>query len=48
MTKRGGWSRKTLEMFGVTWPPKMHWKAQLVRDIASGRKDIPEQRSLFG
>ena len=28
-TKRGGWKRKTLESWGIAWPPYKGWKKEL-------------------
>lgn len=29
-SKKGGWTRKTLESWGVSWPPQKGWKARLL------------------
>ncbi len=28
-TENGGWTRKTLESWGVTWPPQKGWRRRL-------------------
>lgn len=29
-TPNGGWTRATLAAWGVAWPPKRGWKAELI------------------
>ena len=41
---RGGWNRKTLESWGVPWPPPKGWKAKLLN---GKKKDKPIRKSVF-
>lgn len=33
-TAKGGWTRKTLAAWGVSWPPPKGWKARLLQEGA--------------
>lgn len=35
MSRKGGWSRATLEKWGVPWPPPKGWRAKLTSNAAS-------------
>ncbi len=37
-TERGGWTRETLEGWGISWPPIKGWKQSLI----SGERLIPK------
>ena len=37
-TPKGGWTRETLQMWGINWPPPKGWKYDL---IESGTDDKP-------
>lgn len=37
-TANGGWTKKTLDQWGVPWPPKKGWKADLIKN---GVRPIP-------
>lgn len=30
-TPNGGWTKETLAKWGVAWPPKKGWKAELIK-----------------
>lgn len=30
-TKNGGWTKETLEAWGVSWPPQKGWKKELLK-----------------
>lgn len=34
MTKNGGWTKKQLELIGVSWPPIKGWKTSLDVEIS--------------
>lgn len=41
-TPAGSWTRKTLARWGVAWPPRAGWKAELIaRSKQADRKDRP-------
>lgn len=31
-TENGGWTKDTLAQWGVSWPPKKGWKADLIKN----------------
>ena len=35
-TPNGGWTRATLNSWGVAWPPKKGWKRELERNHQKG------------
>jgi hypothetical protein len=32
-TENGGWTKQTLESWGIAWPPKKGWKKDLLSKI---------------
>jgi hypothetical protein len=31
-TERGGYTKKQLALWGISWPPPKGWKAKLIKD----------------
>lgn len=47
MTPQGGWTRETLESWGVPWPPPKGWKKALLAGAAPPRRPLaPEVVAL--
>ena len=41
-TAAGGWTRRQLAEWGVTWPPPKRWKAKLVSAAAPEKVPLPK------
>jgi len=40
---KGGWTRKTLEKWGVPWPPPKGWKTELTEAPTINRPEIKDE-----
>jgi hypothetical protein len=49
MTIRGGWTRRTLESWGVPWPPPKGWRRALENGepIPVARHETEDQPQIF-
>lgn len=50
LSPRGGWTRKTLAGWGVSWPPPKGWRAKLEREwdeAMEARRLLEEAEARF-